>query len=310
MKQKILAIGSADIYINMDMLQLPAVGESVTDDGSVTVTNGGKASNTAVALSRLEAKPLLCARVGDDAYGKRLARLYKESRIDISYLEIDKSLRTGVTVTINEKDSNARSILYRGANANVTPEDALRSMACEPEAIYIDLELSFEIAETIIKYASRHEIPVFFNASPFNRDYPMSELPSVDIFCISQEDAVAFAGFSPINSDAALRIAIQLQKHVKAEYYVIRMGEKGAFIYDGKHYHIVSSHIVRSVDTSASDEVFSAAFLLEYIRNGKNIIPACKYANAAVALSVQKTGTTASMPTHDEVMSFIAKKSF
>ena len=88
MKQKILAIGSADIYINMDMAQLPAPGESVSDDGSVTVTNGGKASNTAVALSRLEAKTLLCARVGDDAYGKRLARLYKESRIDTSFLEI------------------------------------------------------------------------------------------------------------------------------------------------------------------------------------------------------------------------------
>ena len=141
MKQKILAIGSADIYINMDMAHLPAPGESVTDGGNVTVINGGKASNTAVALSRLEAKPLLCARVGDDAYGKRLARLYKESRIDTTYLEIDKSLRTGVTVTLNEKDAEARSILYRGANANVTPEDTLRSMSCEPEAIYIDLEL-------------------------------------------------------------------------------------------------------------------------------------------------------------------------
>ena len=310
MKQKILAIGSADIYINMAMAQLPASGESVSDDGSVTVINGGKASNTAVALSRLEAKALLCARVGDDAYGKRLARLYKESRIDISYLEIDSSLRTGVTVTINEKDSESRKILYRGANTNITPEDALRSMSCEPEAIYIDLELSFAIAETIIKYASRHSIPVFFNASPFDRDHPMSELPPVDIFCINETDAIEFAGFAPLNSDMALRIAIQLQKHVNANYYVIRMGEKGTFIYDGKHYHIVSSHIVRSVDSSASDEVFSAAFLLEYIRNGKNIIPACKYANAAVALTVQKSGTTASMPYHDEVMEFIAKKSF
>ena len=310
MKQKILAIGSADIYINMAMAQLPESGKSVSDDGSVTVINGGKASNTAVALSRLDAKALLCARVGDDAYGKRLARLYKESRIDISYLEIDSSLRTGVTVTINEKDSETRKILYRGANTNITPEDALRSMSCEPEAIYIDLELSYAIAETIIKYASRHSIPVFFNASPFDRDYPMSELPPVDIFCINESDAIEFAGFAPLNSDMALRIAIQLQKHVKANYYVIRMGEKGAFIYDGKHYHIVSSHIVRSVDSSASDEVFSAAFLLEYIRNGKNIIPACKYANAAVALTVQKSGTTASMPYHDEVMEFIAKKSF
>ena len=310
MKQKILAIGSADIYINMDMAQLPEPGMSVSDDGCVTVINGGKASNTAVALSRLDAKALLCARVGDDAYGKRLARLYKESRIDISFLEIDKSLRTGVTVTINEKDSATRKILYRGANTNITPEDVLRSMSCEPEAIYIDLELSFAIAETIIKYASRHSIPVFFNASPFDRDYPMSALPPVDIFCINSSDAKDFAGFAPLNSDMALRIAIQLQKHINANYYVIRMGEKGAFIYDGKHYHIVSSHIVRSVDSSASDEVFSAAFLLEYIRNGKNIIPACKYANAAVALTVQKIGTTASMPYHDEVIEFIAKKSY
>ena len=310
MKQKILAIGSADIYINMDMAQMPAPGASVLDDGCVTVTNGGKASNTAVALSRLEAKPLLCARVGDDAYGKRLARLYKESRIDVTYLEIDKSLRTGVTVTLNEKDAEERRILYRGANTNITPEDVLRAMSCEPEAIYIDLELSFDIAETIIKYASRHSIPVFFNASPYEGSYSMSELPPVDIFCINEKDAADFAGFAPLNSDSALRIAIQLQKQVNAAYYVIRMGDKGAFIYDGKHYHIVSSHTVKTVDRSASDEVFSAAFILEYIRNGKNIIPACKYANAAASLAVQKYGTTASMPYHEEVIEFIAKKSF
>lgn len=310
MKQKILAIGSADVYVNMDMAQIPAPGESLSDDGGVTVTNGGKASNVSVALSRLDSKALLCARVGDDAYGKRLARLYKESRIDISYLEIDKSLRTGVTVTIDEKDADERRILYRGANANVTPEDALRAMSCEPEAVYIDLELSYAVAETIIKYAYRHSIPVLFNASPFKSDYPMSQLPPVDIFCINEADAIDFAGFAPMNSDMALRIAIQLQKHVNASYYVIRMGEKGAFIYDGKHYHIVSSHTVRSLDLSASDEVFCAALILEYIRNGKNIIPACKYANAAVSLTIQKNGTTASMPYHDEVIEFIVKKTF
>jgi ribokinase len=309
-KQKILVIGSADVNISMDAAQLPEPGEIKTDNGSLTVTNGGKASNVAVAMSRLGAKSVLAARVGDDAYGKRLMKLYNESKIDTSYVEIDRDFRTGVSVTIKERDKDARRILYRGANMNFTPEDALRAMSCEPEAFYVDLELSYPIAETTLKYAKRHEIPIFFNASPANKDYPLSSLPALDIFFVSDKDIEEYTGITAASAESALRAAVEIQKHVKATYYVVRLGEKGAFVYDGKYYHMVSSYIVRAIDTAASNDIFAGAMLLEYTRNSGDIISACKYANAAVALSVQKAGTTASMPYHEDVMAFIAKKDF
>ena len=310
MKQKILALGSADVNVAMDLAQLPQAGETLTDNGSLNVTNGGKASNTAVALSRLGAKVFLCSRVGDDAYGKRLVKLYNENKIDVSFVEIDRDFRTGVAVTIKERDSKERRVLYRGANLNLTPEDAIRAMSCEPEAFYLDLELSFPIAETAIKYAKRHEIPIFFNASPADKNYPLSALPKIDFFFVNEKDAHEYSGILPTSAESALRSAVELQKYVQASYYIIRLGDKGAFIYDGKYYHMVSSYTVRIADNLASDEIFSGAFLLEYLRNGKNIISACKYANAAVALSLQKFGTTASMPYHEEVINFIAKKDF
>lgn len=310
MKQKILVIGSADVNVSMNAAQLPEPGEIKKDNGSLTVTNGGMASNVSVAMSRLGAKSVLAARVGDDAYGKRLMKLYNESKIDVSYVEIDRDFRTGVSVTIKEHDKAERRILYRGANMNFTPEDALRAMSCEPEAFYVDLELSYPIAETTLKYAKRHEIPTFFNASPASKELPLSSLPAIDVFFVSDKDAQEYTGILPSSAESALRAAIELQKSVKATYYVIRLGEKGAFVYDGKYYHMVSSYIVKTVDTSASNDIFAAGLLLEYIRNSGDIVSACKYANAAVALSVQKAGSTASMPYHDEVMAFIAKKDF
>ena len=310
MKQKILVIGSADVNIYMDMARLPEAGETITDNGQLSVINGGLASNTAVSLSRLGAKTLLCARVGDDAYGKRLARLYNENRVDMSFVEIDKVFRTGVSVTIKERDNEPRRILYRGANLSITPEDVLRAMSCEPEGIYVDLELSYPIAETAIKYAQRHETPIFFNASPSNKNYPISSLPKMDVFFVNEKDTLEYTGILPVNADSALRAAIELQKYVSASYYVIRIGSKGVFIYDGKYYHMVSSYVVREIDATADTEVFMSGLLLEYIRNGKDIVSAAKYANAAVALAIQRNGSTASMPFHEEVKSFIEKKGF
>ena len=120
----------------------------------------------------------------------------------------------------------------------------------------------------------------------------------------------AYTGIRPLGSESCLRAALELQKTLNARYYVIHIGERGSFVYDGKYYHMISPFSVKAVDETAAADVFVAALTVEYIRNGKDIVAACKYANAAGALSVLKAGTTPSMPYHADVMHFISKYNF
>ena len=307
MKQKILVTGNANMEITMDAERLPEPGETRTDKGEITVNPGGRASNCAIAMARLNAKSVLCARLGDDGYGKRLARLYTEADVDLSYIQIDRTLRTGVDFTINENGKDKRKIYFDGANANLTSEKIKDAFTCEPECALVSLELPIEMVEKAAADADFMASPLVLNAAPAKKHTHLGGISPVEIFVSGVEDTYNLTGIRPVASESCLRAAIELQRMVKAKYYVIHIGEKGSFVYDGKYYHMVSPYSVKAVDETGAGDVFVAALTVEYIRNGKDIIPACKYANAAGALSVLKSGTTPSMPFHADVMHFISK---
>lgn len=310
MKQKILVLGNANMEITMNAERIPDAGESTVDAGGITVNPGGRGSNCAIAMARLNAKAVLCAKVGDDGYGKRLARLYTECDMDLSYMQIDRNLRTGVDVTINEGDAKARKIYFIGANSNISAEIMKEAFSCEPEAVLVSTELSPEAVENAARDADFMAATLVLNASPANKDIRLSKISPVEIFVAGAEDIYSYTGILPVGSESCLRAALELQKMIDARYYVIHIGDKGSFVYDGKYYHMISPYAVKAVDETGAGDVFVGALTVEYTRNGKDIIAACKYANAAGALSVLKAGTTPSMPFHADVMQFISKYSF
>ena len=307
MKQKILVLGNANMEILMETESFPCAGEELTDDGKVTVNPGARGSNCAIATARLNAKTVLCTRVGDDGYGKRLARLYTESGVDLSYLQIDRELRTGVEVTITEAGQKNRVINFPGANKNISARMIKDAFSCEPEAALVSTELPHELVISAAKEADFMAAPLILNATGAIAGEELSQIQPVEIFVAGADAVQKYTGILPIGSESCLRASLELQRKIKASYYVIHIGEKGSFVYDGKYYHMIAPYVVKAVDDSGAGDVFVSALTVEYVRNGHDIIAACKYANAAGALSVLKQGTAPSMPYHDDVMRFVAK---
>jgi ribokinase len=115
----------------------------------------------------------------------------------------------------------------------------------------------------------------------------------------------------PQGSESSLRAAYALYSKVKCKYVVIKLGARGAFVYDGKHFDMIPAYRPdKVVDTTAAGDTFTAALTLEYLRNGANISGAVKYGAAAAAISVSRKGASVSIPTADEVAEFMAKKSY
>jgi phosphomannomutase len=54
-KNRVLLVGSANMDFSMNVYKIPAVGETIIDDGGVAYTPGGKGGNAAVALAKLGA---------------------------------------------------------------------------------------------------------------------------------------------------------------------------------------------------------------------------------------------------------------
>ena len=307
-KKKILVIGSANMDLSMNMYKIPAAGETIIDDGGVAYIPGGKGANAAVAFSKLGADCMLCAKVGADLHGQKLYQYYKDLGINTSHIKVDRDNQTGLAVVMKESDGNNRIIVYPGANANLSQDNILEAFECNPDALYLGFEIPFNVAVSAAKLAASRNIPIFVDAAPANKDYPLENLPMLEVFSPNETETEAFTGILPQGTDSALRASLALYRRVKAKYIVIKQGDRGAFVYDGKHFFVIPAiRLGKAVDTTAAGDAFTAALTLEYLRSA-NIRNAVKFGVAAGAITVTRVGSSTSIPTDDEVRALIIKE--
>ena len=302
MSKKILIVGSANMDLSMNMYRVPAAGETLIDDGGVAYVPGGKGANAAVAFAKLGAESIFCAKLGADLHGQRLYQFYKELGVSTSYVKVDRENPTGLAVVMKESDGNNRIIVYPGANSHLTIDNITEAFDSHPDALYIGFEVPFSIALAAAKIASARGIPIFVDAAPADKEYPLESLPYVEIFSPNETETLEYTGILPQGAESSLRAALSLYKRVKCRYLIIKQGSRGAFIYDGKHFSCIPAiKAGEVVDTTAAGDSFTAALTLKYLENGGEITTAVKYGVAAGAIAVTRRGASQSIPSAQEV---------
>ena len=303
--KKILVIGSANMDLSMNMYKVPEVGETLIDDGGVAYIPGGKGANAAVAFSKFGTDCYFCAKVGADLHGQKLYQYYKDAGINTSYLKVDRENPTGLAVVMKESDGNNRIVVYPGANSNLTQDNVSEAFDCDPDALYLGFEIPFNVALAAAKIASARGIPIFVDAAPANKDHPLESLPMLEVFSPNETECFEYTGIMPTGTESCLKAAYALLGMVKAKYIVIKLGARGAFVFDGKHFDLIPAYRAEKVvDTTAAGDTFTAALTIEYLRSG-NIANAVRYGAAAAAIAVSRNGAGASVPSEAEVIAFL-----
>lgn len=304
MKKRILVVSSANMDFVMNMHAIPSAGQTVIDSGSYRFVPGGKGANSSVAIQRLGGECVFCTRVGNDANGAILKNLYEKEGIDTRFIVHDKRFPTGLAAIMVEDNGVNRIVVYPGANLAITQDDIDHAMLSYPDALFMQLEIDPEAVVYTAGEAARRNIPIFIDAGPANRNFPLARLPHLEVFSPNETETEIFTGISPSSPENCLRAAIALSKIVNAHYYVIKLGGRGAYIYDGLYYHCVPAYDTKVVDTTAAGDAFTAAFTLEYLRSG-DVERAGKYGNIAGAITVSRAGAYTSLPTEIEAEEFI-----
>lgn len=308
--QRILVISSANIDFVQRMRRIPYAGETVVEnDIGYSYVPGGKGANSAVTFARLGADCVFTCKLGRDSNAKRLTSIYRNEGIDISYILEDPETPTGLASILVEENGKNRIIVYPGANMTMTAADIEKPFLCYPDAVYMQLEIPDEAILEAARRAHKENIPVFIDAGPARLDFPLKELGRIEIFSPNESETRIFTGIAPTNEETTLRAAIRLSTLVDAKYIVIKLGDRGSFIYDvnGKEYYTIPAEQVEAVDTTAAGDVFTAAMVYVYLQNG-NIVSAVKYATCASAISVTRPGASSSIPTRAEVIAYARNK--
>ena len=303
MDKRVLVVSSANLDFVQRMRRLPNAGETVIESAAYSYVPGGKGANSAVAFSRLGDDCVFCTRLGTDHNGNRLCAVYEKEGIDTRFITRDRTLPTGLASILVEEDGANRIIVYPGANEKLNASDIEEAFTCYPDAVYLQFEIPDKAVLTTAQFAKEKKIPLFVDAGPARADFPLEQLGRVEIFSPNEAETRIYTGIEPTNGEGCLRAAIKLSTMVDAKYIVIKIGSRGAYIYDGKYYHIVPAIPVQAIDTTAAGDIFTAA-LVHFYMEGRNIETAAHLANCAAAIGVSRAGAYTSIPTLKEVLAF------
>ncbi len=305
MKPRILVVGSSNIDFVCRVSRVPCAGRTLVSDGAYAFVPGGKGANTAVCAGRLGADIVFCTRVGNDGYASQLKERYERENVDTRFVKLDKNAQTGLAVVLVEDDGSNRIIVYPGANELLSVDDVEDAFTCYPDALLLQLEIPTPIVLSSIEFAQKNNVPVFLDAGPATADFPLEELGKLEVFSPNEIETQIYTGINPNSSDNCLRAVIALSERVDAKYIVLKLGDRGCFVYDGTHCrHIAPFEVKEVVDTTAAGDAFTAAMTHKYLTNGADIYSACEYANLVGAYVVTKKGAFSSLPTNRQLQEF------
>ena len=309
MNKKILIVSSANMDFVMQVGEIPTAGMTMIESRSYRYVPGGKGANSALAFARLGADSVFCTRLGRDANGAALRQLYAAAGIETRYIAEDEVQPTGLAVIMVEDEGANRIIVYPGANSAVCRSDIEAAFACRPDAVFMQLEIAEQAILDTAAIAAARGIPIFVDAGPARADFPLGKLPGLTVLSPNETETAIFTGIKPETEADCIAAARKLAAMSSAAYIVIKLGGRGAFVWDtaAARGEAIASYKVDVVDTTAAGDAFTAALTLEYLRSG-DICRAIRYGNAVGSITVSRAGASTSIPSADEVDAFIAER--
>ncbi len=306
MKKIVLTVSSANMDLNMRMDKAPEKGQTLMGE-SYSYVPGGKGANSAVTLAKLGASSVFCAALGDDANGEALKELYNSVGVDTSRILILPDVPTGLATVTVESDGANRIAVFSGANSRLSAEYARETvLSVKPDAVFCHFEIPFETVCEVSKVCHEENIPLVIDAGPADPDFPLEKLSPMLVFSPNESETLAFTGIQPTDEQSCRKAAMALADRVKAKYFVIKLGAKGAAVCEGEKVTIVPSYDVNVVDTTAAGDSFTSAMTYEYLRS-EDMVRAVKFGNAVAAVTISRKGASDSVPTEAELCEFVRK---
>ncbi len=296
---KAAVVGSINTDIILNAERIPDVGENVlgTEYGYAC---GGKGANQATALSKLGAKTKMIGKVGDDENGRKLTENLRKNGIDTDGVATDGK-STGLAAILIDGEGRNRIIVYEGANAEIDENEASKHLD-GIDLLLVQFETSEKVVVHSVNTAIERGIMTVIDCGPA-KNFDLESMKGADIITPNESETKALTGIYPEDEKTVLEASRILLERSEAKYVVLKLGERGCSVYDGKELYLLPSYKTKAVDTTAAGDCFTAAMALEFKKSG-DILKACDMGNRAGCIAVGRMGAEASMPTAQELMSF------
>jgi len=286
---------------------IPVPGETVK--GSYfKVGPGGKGGNQAVAAARAGGDVAMITKLGYDLFGDMAIESFKGEGIDTNHVFRSHEHPTGAALILVNEDTGQNSIMViPGACGHLEADEVVAAMrALAPAGVLmLQLETNFEAVAASLKEGRAMGLKIICNPAPAHT-IPAEYYPLIDFLTPNETEAATLSGIEVVDLDSAEKAARALRA-MGAANVLITLGEKGAMVLAaGEATRLVPAFKVEAVDTTGAGDAFNGALALA-LAEGRDLVAATLFANAAAALSVTKIGTAPAMPRRDEIDLFLAQ---
>ena len=304
MKPRILVLGRACVFLDMQLSFLPSAGHAIKGKG-YTRYPGGSGINTAVALKKLNIDSVLASRIGNDTNGQRLLQYLNAQNVESKYITRDLSAHTGMNLLMTENDGKNRRIIFDGASTNVTVAEVETAFNSSPNAVIVNTDVPPEAVAAALILAKRRDIPVMLNIQGEFADlFPLDIQRHVDMLVIDEENVIKHTNITCDTVEKCLKACISLAGKVIAKTYVIKLANRGSFIYDGSYYNVIPAYDIESFTHNATAECYNATLFIKYLSSG-DAKQACELATIAEVMKSLRPHSADNCPTFAEMRDFI-----
>ncbi len=306
MAAKILMTGSIMIDLILQMPRVPHPSESLLGT-SYSNAGGGKGSNSAVAAAKAGGEVSVCGTLGNDSNGEALLGMLTDVGINVKNLTLKEGANTGMAVIMLEESGMNRIVIYTGANNDTTPAAVEKAFEGEEyDALMMQLEIPQETNIRAFEIARERGMVTCLDAGPA-QSYPLEKFDGITILSPNETETEALTGILPKDDETSLAASKILKERSNCKYVVLKMGDKGSFVYGEGIAQMVPTFKVETVDPTAAGDCFTGVLVKQYVETG-DILASVRYASAAAAISVQYLGAQPSLPTKEQIEAFIKER--
>ena len=308
MGEKITVFGSFVVDLMGRTPHLPVPGETVK--GSFFKQGaGGKGFNQGIAAHKAGGNVAMVTKLGRDSLANVALDAMDDVAMSKDYLFYNDEVATGIAlIMVDENTSQNEIVIVPGACGTITEEDIQSVAECirQPSYLLLQLEVNQDANERVAQLAKEAGVKVIINTAPYQ---PVSGefLRGAWLVTPNEVEAEALTGIPVTDLESADRAAAVLFAR-GIQNVLITLGGRGVYINTKEHSEIIPAYKVKAIDTTGAGDAFNGG-LLTALAEGKTLREAAIFANALAALSVQRLGTTPSMPTREEIDAFLAERS-
>lgn len=261
---------------------------------------GGKGANQSIALAKAGTEIKHVGLINDSDFGVKQTLI--RANVDCSFVKGTETPSGHAIIQVADSGENS-IILFAGANHELSDELIDKALASAAPDDWILMQNETNSIEAIINKAKDNNLKVAFNPAPMTDSVKQLPLEKIDLLIVNEVEAAALTDETDLAATQRW-----FKQHIPHTNVIITLGSQGAKLVTSDSEYNADAFKVEAVDTTAAGDTFIGYFLSAYI---DAIAPedCIRRACAASALAVTRIGAAQSIPTVDEVETFLAEQS-